>query len=163
MKTLLISIAVVLFLYLGYWIWDYEKYLRIVEAELNSIENVDHITIDANRDTVLEEILADIYLKNKGEISIFNANSEFRFGWVTKIGRYSAYEQCDCSCNTKEILGNGLSVEYPSSIFDGKVLYGHTLSKEVKNTKDLVECYDEILFVLDSVCNAKEVSVDSIR
>jgi len=145
--------------------YEYNKDLWIIEESLNSIEEIDHITTFANRDLALEEIGAYIYLRNKGKLVIYDIYLNLGFLRVWEIGPYD-FTDTDCQCKglSETNKNEYVSLRYGIDI-QGDNLLGHKLSRKIKTIRDLVISYDEIITVLDTMCQYDKIKpeIDSLQ
>ena len=165
--ALLAFLLFVVTCYLWYqkYTYDYYKDLWIIEESLNSIEEIDHITTFANRDLVLEEIGANIYLRNKGKLVIYDIYLNLGFLRVWEIGPYDFTDKdCQCKGLSETNKNEYVSLRYGIDIH-GDNLLGHKLSRNIKTIRDLVISYDEIITVLDTMCQYDKIKpkIDSLQ
>jgi hypothetical protein len=145
--------------------YDYNKDLWIIEESLKSIEEIDSVSMFANRDIVLEEIGAYIYLRNKGKLVIYDIGLNLEFLRAWEIGPYDFTDKdCQCKGFNETDKNDYFSPKYGIDIY-GNNLLGHKLSRDIRNIRDLVISYDEIITVLDTMFRYQKIKpeIDSLQ
>jgi len=156
---IIVCILCLISLFFKKCIYDYYEIVWTVKDELSAIEGVDHVTISANEDVIIEEMVAHLYLKNNGEIILYDVQRGCQFGSggvvIWKIGPYNFIDG-DYKCIANNFKNGVLPVKEYLRLNE-KNLYCHKLPKEIKNIKELVASYNDIIYVLDSICNNPKI------
>lgn len=128
----------------------YYNELNNIKKDLNEIENVEVLNIWGHEDVTLEEISARLEIKDKGEI-VLNGLSKDSFDYpksipITEIGGYS-FSVFTCSGG----VGHSINIGSESEFFS-------KLNREYHSVKDIVENYDLIFKLVDSLKISPEIN-----
>ena len=154
-----------LFLFPGlplFWLWytfvgpGYWAELNDVKTELASIPGVEIKDLGFNEDITLEDISAEIYLKDKGSLYLFGLTREsFKEPKSLGLGKIGDFdirftgkqfievtnEEGERESIKSDVAGYGINI-IGSGVFSGMFPF------EIKNVQDLVKRYDGILDVI---------------
>ncbi|WP_264510445.1 hypothetical protein [Flavobacterium sp. N1719] len=153
-KVVLLTISsFVALLFIAFFVYKeffYKHELYEIKGDLEKIKGVEVVDIWGHEDITLEEISARLKIAGKGEISLYDLSSyKVRYPshvYVHEIGNYS-FTQYSCDGG----IGPGIDVGAESVL-------GKLCKVKFYTPKDIVQNYDQILNVIQSLKMAPELN-----
>jgi hypothetical protein len=131
--------------------WGYYDELNEIKADLNKMKGVTVVNIWGHDDITLEEISARIRIDGKGELVLLDltkgGNMLPERVYIHEIGGYT-FNSASCACYSGG-LGVGSSIDIGSESY-----LGNLLGLKFTNTKMIIENYDQIYNVIDSISHS---------
>jgi hypothetical protein len=154
LKIFLISIAGLIgLILLGVFVYNhffYEREMNQIKDKLNRIENVEVVNIWGHKDITLEEITARLKIDTKGEIVLYGLSKDaFNYPKSVSVSEIGGYSFTWFSCNGG--IGSNINIGQESEI-------GRRLGIQFNSVKDVVENYDKILNVIDSLKQSPDLN-----
>jgi hypothetical protein len=152
MRKRITKVIFVTFSIIGLTIFLYQRHyyreLRQIKNEINSLDGVRVLKITGNHDLTLEEISALIEIDGKGVLHVFNLKPNYELTFpisIYQIDNYKFYEwTCEVYSTCKDFKGSGGSLTLGQMGIDQ-----YRLDKPIKNLKDLINSYDQILELVE--------------
>mgnify|MGYP001372962846 CR=1 FL=1 len=136
-------VGLILLTYIIYNNFFYNKEMNQIRDQLNELENVEVINIWGHKDITLEEITARLKIDNKGEIVLYGLSKDvFNYPKSVSVSEIGGYSFTWFSCNGG--IGSNINIGLESEI-------GKKIGLQFNSVRDVVENYDKILNVIDSL------------
>jgi len=152
--TVFISVIGLLGCFIGalfaYHQFFYLGEMNEIEDELNQIENVEVLGIWGHEDLTLEEVSARLKIKDKGEIVLYGLSEDsFDYPKSVPIIEIGGYSFTWFSCN------GGIGPSFGIGTDD---VFGNLTDKEFHSVKSVVDDYDYIIDLIESLKMAPELN-----
>jgi hypothetical protein len=143
-------VGLIVMIYFIYNKFFYEKEMNQIRDQLNKIENVEVINIWGHEDITLEEITARLKIGNKGEIVLYGLSKDaFNYPKSVSVSEIGGYSFTWFSCNGG--IGSNINIGQESEI-------GRRIGIQFYSVSDVVENYDKILNVIDSLKQSPDLN-----
>ena len=164
-RTIIFKVLIFLFLFPGLpalWVWyafvgpGYWAEFKDVKQQLESIPGIEIKHLGYNEDITLENISAEIYVRDKGIIRLYSLTRDsfkepkaLGFGAIGNFDvRYTGTQFMEATNEEGEQESvKSEVVGYAINIIDGGV-FSEMFPFDIKNVQDLVQYYDEVLEVI---------------